>query len=415
MNAYVSILKRLYALEPRGITLGLERMHRALDILGHPEQGQNYIHVAGTNGKGSVCAMLHQIASHQGLKAGLFTSPHLHHLTERIRVGHSEIEEKIFVELADQVLTVTEAHQISVSFFESMTLIGLLAFRSAECDISIIEVGLGGRLDSTNVVTPRLSVITEIGMDHTDRLGNTLRAIAQEKAGIIKMNVPVVVGINAPEVIEVFAAKAKEESAEIFFVEATQTLPNVPSAPWITPHQKRNMLTAQCAAQRMGWSAQAIRQGIESTHWPGRFEFVTPARTLTPSPTYLLDGAHNMEGCIALVQSLSVDRNLQSRNPQPRVLIFAAMQDKPIEAMLKILESAVSHTVLVPLSYPRAFDPRTWITPRRSIAKNAIDALNNANLLAGPDGLVIVAGSLYLVGECRGHLLNIESDPPIQL
>ncbi len=409
---------------------GLERMQTACKALGHPEQKFPSIHIAGTNGKGSVAAMLHSVFSKAGYKVGLFTSPHLMRINERFRIGDQEITDE---ELKKILKNISEFKQLT--FFETCTLIAFTYFAQKKVDLAILEVGLGGRLDATNVVTPLVSVITEISLDHTQILGNTMEAIAKEKAGIIKPHIPVVCGatdLSAKKVIEDVGALL---AAPLHFVDSDQgAASSAPTFPYELglegEYQKQNakivLKTLQALHEKVGATGrsplqvdeQAIRDGLKKVRWPGRMEW------LSHNPPILLDGAHNPAGIQALVSSLQILSNpslilpLSSRGGREGFgyskkwkILFSAAQDKNVEEMLKILKPIASEIVICRMESSRSVDPLSLLRKQEpsGVSVSNHDSFTTFQILSQnlkPDEGLLVTGSLYLVGEIKRNWLR---------
>ncbi len=387
-------LESLYRRIPLGMRLGLEPMRDACARMGHPELGFTAAHVAGTNGKGSVCAMVESIARAQGMRTGLYTSPHLCRFVERIRIDGEPISDPQLAELLDRALR--EAPDLS--FFEAATLTAFLAFRQAGVDVGILEVGLGGRLDATNVL-PRVSVaaITRIALDHADRLGPTLVDIAREKAGIAKPGVDLVLGPMRPDVRVAIDEVANELGA------TTSSIDNVLAPTGIGldgQHQIDNARIATVLGRRLGATPEAIATGLAAVRWPGRLERIG---------RHLLDCAHNPDGTKALarfVRTLGV--------PPERVkLVFGALTDKDWQGMLADLAPLAASRAFVA---PRA-GARTAVEPQAMAALWKGEATEDLEGGLEPGGaeLVIVAGSILLVGQARALLLGLSLDPPVAL
>jgi dihydrofolate synthase/folylpolyglutamate synthase len=390
-------LTRLYGRIPLGMRLGLTAMREACETAGHPERAFPVVHVAGTNGKGSVCAMVESIARAHDLKTGLYTSPHLCRFAERIRVGGEPIDDGALAPLLTRALDA----QPELSFFEAATLTAFLAFRDANVDLAVIEVGIGGRLDATNVIlTPRAAAITRIALDHTDRLGPTLLDIAREKAGIAKPGLDIVLGHLPPEV------RAAIDEVALASGATTSTIDDVPAPARVGlqgEHQKENARIAAALGKRIGASNHAIDEGIARARWPGRLERIG---------RFLLDAAHNPDGADALARYL---RSL-ALPPNEVALVFGTLADKDWGPMLD---------ALAPLA-----DARCYVSPQGGV-RGAVDVAAMAarhggavvgstrdalSHVAGPGTtLVVVAGSMVLVGEARGWLLGLPRDPPVAL
>ncbi len=391
-------LSKLYERIPLGMRLGLEPMRAACARFGNPERALTAVHVAGTNGKGSVCAMVEAIAREAGLATGLYTSPHLCRFAERICINGAPIEDAKLSELLVRAL----ADSADLSFFEAATLTAFLAFRDAAVDVAIVEVGLGGRLDATNVLPlPRAAAITRIALDHTDRLGPTLLDIAREKAGIAKPGLDIVLGPMPRDVRAAIDDVARLRGATTSSA-ADRSYPlNGEMLGLPGEHQVDNARVAAALGERLGVLPDAISRGLASVRWPGRLERIGP---------YLLDAAHNPDGAVALaryVGALSVP-------PERTTLVFGALSDKDWKPMLSILAPLAGARVYlapaVPASRP-AVDPREMaaFVPGR-IASTVSEALALA------DGeLIVVAGSMMLVGRVRASVLALPCDPLVPL
>jgi dihydrofolate synthase / folylpolyglutamate synthase len=423
-RAYLRHLQRF------GIKLGLENITAVLDSFSHPERSFPSVHVAGTNGKGSVCAMLAEILSLHGFKAGLYTSPHLVRVEERIRIGGVRISNKDFCRLTQTVKSRIERllrqHKLAAhpTFFEVLTLVAFLYFREKRIDIAVLEVGMGGRFDATNVVTPLVSVITSISKDHQEHLGTTIGKIAFEKAGIIKPRTPVVCGAEASVTLKVIRRRALEDGSPFFNVfDRDNRLAYEKKAGRLacrymfdgnefrfTPglrgeHQGRNAAVAVAAAEILNrvWSPlekKKITAGIARTRWEGRLE------TAGHKPLLLLDGAHNEGGAEALAKY--IEEFLRAKP----VLVFAMMKDKAIRRVVSLLFPLAKKVILTSLPYARAAAPEDILRIARPFAKKtAVEpslpaALALAGSAAGLRGIVLVAGSLFLVGAVKrvlGH------------
>src|SRR5258706_1248414 len=309
MDSYSETLERIYNLRGGMIDLRLERVERALALWDHPEDKFPSIHIAGTNGKGSTAAMLHRMLSLAGYRTAFYTSPHLVSFTERMRVGDDEINPVEVVTLADEVRRCTAAAAVPLTFFEFVTVVAFIYFARQAVDVAVIEVGLGGRLDATNLITPLVSVITTISKDHEAYLGPDELSIAREKAGIIKPGVPVVCGRVAPEIAELFKHIAQERGSAAFFLgsEFGISLHNEGlfdytgikqyysdiSVALRGRHQRFNATVALAASElvheRFPIDEKVVRRGLETVRWPGRLEI------MRASPTVILVGAHNLE------------------------------------------------------------------------------------------------------------------------
>jgi dihydrofolate synthase / folylpolyglutamate synthase len=403
-----SVLQRLYALGPRGMRFGLERVRRAAQALGDVHQLGTYVHVAGTNGKGSTAAFVDQMVRDSGANVGLYTSPHLCRFAERIRVDGKPVDDDVLVSCLERALD----SDPELTFFEAATLAALLAFREHKVDVAVLEVGLGGRLDATNVVEGKaVTAITRVAFDHLDRLGPSLSAIAREKAGILRPGAPCIVGRLHPDALDVITEVAASVGAPLREANGEDEARLVdlypPSLPGV--FQRSNAMVAVAIARALDLPERAIAEGLLGTQWPGRFEILE-----TPEGYVVLDSAHNPDGALALKNSLIGIGAAFSRRQV--ALVFGAMADKNWRAMLDRL---------TPVTGPRVYIEPPGRTPARAeelvayldgeVALGIGEALALARQKVGRGGLVVVAGSIFLVGQVRAHLLGLPLDPPIGL
>jgi dihydrofolate synthase/folylpolyglutamate synthase len=389
-------LRDLYRRVPMGMRLGLETMRDACGRWGHPEQSFAAVHVAGTNGKGSVCAMVESIARAQGLRTGLYTSPHLCRFAERIRVDGDPIDDQALAALLDRILD----EEPALSFFEAATLTAFAAFRNARVDLAVVEVGLGGRLDATNVLaSPAAAAITRIAMDHGEHLGPTLVDIAREKAGIAKPGLDIVLGPMDPPVRSAIDEVARAHGATTSDVDL-HALPTAAVVGLDGEHQVANARIAASLGRRIGASRAAVETGIAHVHWPGRLERIGP---------YLVDCAHNPDGARSLARYVRAAGASANRTK----LVFGSLADKDWRGMLSELAPlAVARVFVAPPSSGRAAaDPAEmsalWSGRGLATVEQALET-EEADL-------VIVAGSILLVGRARALLLGLPSDPPVAL
>jgi dihydrofolate synthase/folylpolyglutamate synthase len=392
-SAYSRELEWLYGTQLFGIKLGLENMLRLIDLIGLPGKAQRILHVAGTNGKGSTCAMLDALSRAGHHSTGLFTSPHLVRFTERIRVDGvpiPEAEATRRLRVIREKITGWDPHP---TFFEITTALGLWWFRDAGAQVIVLETGMGGRLDATNALTPRACVITPIGLDHTQWLGPDLASIAAEKAGIIKPGVPVVTAPQEPEALEVIERVAAEKGAPLTIVDF----------PWPGPvslagaHQHWNAAVALAAMGAAGLAAPP--EALARVDWPGRFQ------RLGWDGRIVLDGAHNPHGTRALVATWK-----EVFGDEKPVVIFGAVASKDHAEMLAVLIPIAARVILTTVDSPRA-------VPAADLAAAApADAVVTATLAEAlgrvPRGPghppVLVCGSLYLVGQALAQLGGYE-------
>ena len=408
----------------------LEEMHSLCAALGSPERRFPSVLIAGTNGKGSTAATLASILSQAGYRTGLYTSPHLESVNERIRIGGEMIGDEAFahaftqVEQAAEKLLHNGALPQQPSFFEAVTATAFAAFADAGIDIAVLEVGMGGRLDATNVVDPLISVITDIALDHMEYLGSTLGAIAREKAGILRPNGTLVTLPQHPEanqsigeVATALGVRGVNAAIYLPFLDPTQagahnrySLPVLGetievNTPLEGAHQQRNVALAIAAAVELrnqyGYKIEAaqIAEGIRKTRWPGRLEHLEQQGRAS----VLLDVAHNPAGAWALRSALS---HLDPA-PSSLTLVFGCLRDKALEEMAQILFPLFDNVVLSTVESPRTASRESLLEAARKlqidapIAATAADALDMAWAITPPDGLIVVAGSVYLVGSVR--------------
>jgi dihydrofolate synthase / folylpolyglutamate synthase len=403
-------LQRLYALIPRGRKLGLERMQAACDKLGNPERSFDAVHVAGTNGKGSVSAFLASMLTAAGNgKVGLYTSPHLCRFAERIQINGASISDADVVRYVGQALDASD----ELTFFETTTLAAFLAFRAAEVTTAVIEVGIGGRLDATNVIPPpKLAVITRVAFDHMDVLGDTLKEIAMEKAAIIKPGSKVVTGKLHPDANAVMEQRILEVGAQRVELGSAEPFPGAQLAYPRMAMFGTNLAVAATGARQFGLTPEQVATGIESTVWPGRNELLhRNGQELT-----LLDCCHNPDGAVLLSHIVDATAAETVGNRRSVVLVFGATKGKNWKAMLARLENTAGHKVFVRPDVSKACptEPMVEMCGGES-AESIAEALKMARSRVGSRGLVVVAGSIFLVGPARAVLLGLPSDPPVDL
>jgi dihydrofolate synthase/folylpolyglutamate synthase len=404
---YPDLLARLEGARALGVELGLDRVRRALTALGEPQRRFAAVQIAGTNGKGSTAAMTEAILRAAGVRTGLHTSPHLARFTERIRVAGAEIDGDRLAALDVRV----GATGVPLTYFEIATVLAFLAFAEEGVEVAVLETGLGGRLDAVTTCEPLATAVTSISLDHMDYLGDTLRAIAREKAGIIKPGVPHLVGALPPEADDEMERAAASLNAPLlrlgrdFQKPADDVAINLPG-----PHQRANaalavaLATRACAAVGKPLAPAAITEGLATALWPGRLERVTS--------DVLLDCAHNVEGAHALAAALPA-----LAGGKPIALVLSVVRDKDASAILAALAPLAGAVIATQSSNPRALPAADLASAARAHASNvkaapdAIIALNLARRFIGHEGLVVVAGSIFLVGELRAHLLGEAQDP----
>ena len=408
---YPDSVRYLYSLgnEIKTAKLGLERMYVMARALGSPEGACKFVHVAGTNGKGSTCSMIEAGLRASGLRTGLFTSPHLVEPTERIRIDGADVSAAEFsaafrqVHQAAERLLAQGTLDMHPTYFETVALMAFLLFQQAKVEIVVLEVGLGGRLDATNIVTPVLSVITPVDFDHEAFLGKSIDAIAGEKAGIIKPGIAVITSEQRPDAAQVIAQRANEVNAPLQVgamneVEHLAFHRNGCSFRWrdldiecnlAGEHQAQNALTAAAALRVLGVRDEFIVKGIRDARWPGRLELV---RT---NPDFYLDGAHNPAGARALaayIQRFHCGRRIS--------LIYGAMRDKSVEEITAILFPLADQVILVAPAQARAVRPRALLEMSDHPSMRA-EASVAAAIASARGDVIFLTGSLYLVGEAR--------------
>jgi dihydrofolate synthase/folylpolyglutamate synthase len=408
MMTYPDSVRFLYALgnEIKTAKLGLERIQAVLADLGNPQNSFRSVHVAGTNGKGSTCAMIDAGLRAAGVRSGLFTSPHLFEPTERIVVDGMPVTPGQFEKAFNAVHEV--AGDPHPTYFETVTAMGFWLFREMGVETAVIETGLGGRLDATNVLRPVLTVITPIDFDHEAYLGGTIQAIAGEKAGILKPGVPAVFARQRPEAQAVLDKKAAElqipvrrtsefEIRDLHLSARGSEFSGI-RVPLAGEHQIENATAAALALETLGVSPK----GIENTVWPGRLE------QISPNPDIILDGAHNPAGARALA------RYLERFYPSRRIwMIFGAMRDKAVDEIAGILFPLASELILTAPDNARALRPEALreLAGRGHLAPNISAALEHVRAGASEDDVILITGSLFLVGEARALSYNRHSWP----
>jgi len=415
-------LQWLYSLEGRGIVYKLERMDRALKLIGDPHLKLNVIHIAGTKGKGSVAAMLESCLRTAGYRCGLYTKPHLVSLSERFRIGATQMPAATMVEYVERLRRLYEARDVKLTFFEFTVAMMFLYFAEQKVDLAVVETGLGGRLDSTNVVRPLLSVITPLGLDHVEYLGSTIESIAREKGGIIKPHTPVVIGARQQAARKVLEAIARRNRSPMWMIGRDFSLRvraeercfdyrgvkrklNKVRLGLRGPFQYENAALVIAAVERMdtmGWRVdnEALRAGLETVYWPGRFDIVWRR------PLIIFDCAHNELSVRALLQALRVELGERTK---PR-LIFGCQADKDWTKMARLLRGSISDATLTraapkqPLAPELLYQSFACEVPTR-IVHDPVHAFEQVLAQSADDDVILVTGSIYLVGEIYSHFL----------
>lgn len=418
LNDYATSLAQIYARAPQPASEGLARMQALLAALGNPHRHVPSVVVAGTNGKGSTCHLISEALRLAGARVGLFTSPHLLSYTERIRVDGRLIAPKAVVDGVAHILTVAGAHALTPTFFEVTTALALRFFAQQKVDIAVLEVGVGGRLDATNVACKILTVLTPISYDHEALLGDTLAGIAAEKAAILAAHVPAVIAPQAPEAAQVIDARL-----EVCHIDAHYAgLGEADFAGVIPPYQRINFACAQAACQVLDAKGPvrcppaAFAQAAANFSWPGRYQWLMPKEAgvvALPCPV-ILDGGHNPAGARALQAAIAADPKMTHR---PLHIIFALVQGKDADAVLAALRPWAASWRVCGLKSKRRRDAA-------DMARDIGDGAQSYNdfeaawkdVLAHPpppDARIVVCGSLFLVADALAHLTQAERDPPI--
>ena len=422
MERLAQTLEWLYSLEARGEIYKLERMDQALARIGDPHLRLKVVHIAGTKGKGSVAAMLDGCLRAAGYRTGLYTKPHLVHLTERTRIDGAEMPVARMLDYIERLRTIYERAGLALTFFEFTVAMMFLYFAEAGVDIAVVETGLGGRLDSTNVVHPLLSVITPIGFDHMEYLGYTLASIAAEKGGIIKPGVPVVIGARETEARATLTDIAAQRRSAAMLIDRDFTYCSHSPAHRLDyaglgfnmdevelgvagrfQHENAAIALAAIEALRgLGWviDEEPIRRGLRELYWPGRFDLVRRR------PLVVLDCAHNELSIEALLDTIAVELGPQVR---PR-LVFGCLSDKDWHRMAQLLGPRVADVTLTRVKPKRPLEPERLVehfapfAPTRVIREPPA-AIERVMAEVGEDDFVLVTGSVYLVGEIYPYFL----------
>ncbi len=420
--AYEDSIDYLYRLQLHGIKLGLQNPARLLAALGEPHRAFRSVHVAGTNGKGSTSAAAASMLRASGLRTGLFTSPHMVSFTERIRIDGVEITPEEVVSYTARVREAAEGIGLTPTFFEAVTAMAFLYFKERGADWAVVETGMGGRLDATNLLSPEVSAITRIDYDHMQYLGGSLREIAAEKAGIIKPGVPVVCAAQEAEALASVSAAAAEAGSALHlegrefrsvlvshgpgrvrfdYISDRGLKLEALECPLSGAYQAGNMSLAVRAMEVIGLGGErAVREGLRSVSWPGRLE------VMRRDPLVILDGGHNPAAAAATARAVREDFVLEGA---PLALVFGAMADKDIDGMLRLLLPLASEVCFAPPEGGRAASSAQLVEAARRLGRvDGIRVYSSVSLALGAAiGLgmpVLVTGSFYLLGEAREAL-----------
>lgn len=425
--SYPTTIDYLYGLQKFGMKFGLDNIRKLMSVFHNPQDSFRSVHVAGTNGKGSTSAMIESILRTAGIRTGLFSSPHLISFTERIRIDGEEITEKDVVALAGEVRAAAEKiGDFSPTFFEVVTTMAFLHFRKAGVEWAVIETGLGGRLDATNIIMPEAAVITRIGLDHCEFLGKTLGEIASEKAGIIKDGVPVVSAAQEAPAMQVIEKKAKEKDSPLFTYgdsfasELTSETFEGTSFRYSGERHNRDFALPLAGRHQMINASMAVKtaeilmgkypgmkcdigKGLSTVRWPGRMEMVNDA------PPVLIDGAHNPQAALALSRYL---KEVALSRYKRIVLVIGVMGDKDIEGILGPLLPVASEMIFAAPAYGRSARPERLAALAAAkgysslVAPSVADAVKKAVEICLPGDLVVVTGSFYTIGEAKEFFGN---------
>jgi len=375
-------LNEIFTVERKKKKFNLNNIEKFLRKINNPEKALKIIHVAGTNGKGSVCAMIDAVLTQAGYKVGMFTSPHLIKINERFRINNKLISNKELTKLTKKVNQLQKQHKINLSFFETLTVITYLYFKQNKVDYTILETGMGGRLDATNTSSPILSIITNIGLEHTDVLGNTLKDIAKEKAGIIKPNTTIITNARGIS-LGIIKKTAKKHNSKL--IQAKNNIKtNLKGS-----YQLENAATAATALRYLKIKENTIKKGLKKVIWPGRFEF---------KKNILLDCAHNPDGIKALMHSI---KQLKYNN---LIIIFGTMRDKDIKSISKKLK--YNKIILTKPEISKARTPKELEKHFKNpiLTNNLKQAIKIAKQISKSKDLILITGSIYLIGEAYSSL-----------
>ena len=410
---YAEVLQGIHGRKTFSSTASLERIRRLMERLGNPQNRVRCVHVAGTNGKGSTCALVESALRQAGYRVGLFTSPYLVDFRERIQINREMISKELLTACYQQVMAAEDELERegveAVNEFELVTALGFTAFAAAEVDYGVIEVGLGGRCDATNVISaPAVCCITSISLDHTGVLGNTVEEIAREKAGILKPGCPAVMAPQEPGAEEVSRETAKGLGCLLIPAASWSrrdddchgqrlTLDGVPvSLPLLGRFQGDNAAAAWSVCRQLGLDAETIRQGFSQVSWPGRLQYVAPG--------LLIDAGHNPAGIAALCEAL--DRLFPNRR---KIAVMSMMRDKDHQGCVPMVAKRCRLLVATTVSLPRSLPPEELAREAAPYCSTRTAADTEAGIalareLAGPEDLIVVCGSVYGAGAAIGAL-----------
>jgi len=414
-NSYQKCLDKIYKLGRFGIKLELDTIKNILQQLDNPEKKYNLVHVAGTNGKGSTATYIASILQKAGFKTGVYTSPHLVNFNERMTINGRQISNDDVVK-AYEAVHQADTGERKATFFEIATAMGFYYFAKQNVDWAVIETGMGGRFDATNVIEPKVSVITNLSIEHTDYLGNTIKALAKEKGGIIKAGVPVVTAVSQPSGLKVIKAKAKQTSSALHIYKKDFSIRKNPKLntynynglkhnfhhlikPLPGAHQKENLSLALAACELIldNIDETLVKKGLSITKWPGRLEHVQD------KPLVIIDGAHNLKAARVLGKYLST-----TLKEKKLTLVLGILDDKPYEKMLESLVPYAHNIIITKAKIDRSLDPSILKEAVQKITNNPVaiiedvkNAVSHAIDISKDEDAVCIAGSLYVAGEAR--------------
>ena len=405
-------LDRLYSYSMFGIKLGLENMKKIMHELNNPENNFKIIHIAGTNGKGSVATMLEAVLKEAGFNVGKYSSPHLVKFNERIQYNNEMISDLDVAKYFDIVEKVSKKINIKPTFFEITTAMMFLYFYDKKADFVVLETGMGGRFDATNIVTPEITIITNVTLDHTAYLGNTIEKIAEEKAGIIKEGKLLITSENKNNVIDIFRKKTKKivitseyEYSGYLDKENIKTIVDVDSEKYTIPlfgkHQIENFMAAYICLKELKISKEIIKNGIKNCYWPGRFEIIK----IENDKLFIIDGAHNIDSALKLKETI---KTLFNRNEV--ILLTSILKDKDVAEIINIFSEISSSVVFLPIH-----EGNRGSSAKELYKKYAAKFDNSYYFESISDGIeyakstgknIIMAGSLYLIGEYKKEVFT---------
>ena len=418
-NSYQKCLDKIYKLGRFGIKLELDTIQNILNLLDNPEKQYNLVHVAGTNGKGSTATYIASILQMAGFKTGVYTSPHLVKFNERMTINGEPISDDDVVKAYEAVHKVDTGER-KATFFEIATAMGFYHFAKKNVEWAVIETGMGGRFDATNIITPKVSVITNLSIEHTDYLGNTIKALAKEKGGIIKPGTPVVTAVSQPSGLKVIKKTAKQNSSDLYIYKKDFSIRKNPGQntysykglmknfnhlikPLPGEHQKENLSLALAACELIfdNLDESLVKKGLAITRWPGRLEHIQD------KPLVIIDGAHNLKAAKVLGKYLA-----STLKDKKLTLVLGILDDKPHKKMLESLVPCAHNIIITKAKIDRSLEPSVLKKAVQEITKQPVTiiedvkkAVTHAIAISNKEDAVCIAGSLYVAGEAREQLI----------